>query len=276
MKKNFAQLLASVTLITAGFSAAPASAIPMVTLSIDAWGAGGPAFSNASEETDSDGFLFSNNTALTTASRFAPGPLVTTEVAEIMDSMGPEDGYGMALGLSYSLEVNDPSPTTPRNWDLSLDLAVEGDAYFDPIFGFEFDESFSEGPINDLSVADAALFGQHLLGWAATELAPVCAILGSEGPFIGGECFGENVPFLHESTGPLSGNVFVGLSTDATGLLLFDILPLDILTESDGFFVAASADLTLTEAVSVPEPGMLALLGFGLVGIGLAKRRSKA
>ena len=52
-----------------------------------------------------------------------------------------------------------------------------------------------------------------------------------------------------------------------------DLTAVDLLRTSGNFI--AFDNITLTRSVSVPEPGTLALLGIGLFGMGLSRRRRK-
>jgi len=262
MRRNWFTTLIAAAIVQLGLLAGPASATPSVTLGFDGFfaavvGAGG-----------------------TFADFFEAGliPEIPADVGAALDVFEP---FGAVAGLHYDIAVDDPEPSTPRNWLLDIDLGIEGlvfpETEGDPA---PFDAAFSETgiPIADIlggpfSVDDLADLGGFILG----ELLLPCAAAAPAATPIDGGAVGA---CLYLGTDPfLSGDIFIGLTEDFVesdvgpilgGLL--DAAPID------GDFFAVSALFGGDLGLRVPEPGTAWLILSGLLAwgaLGIRRRRTR-
>lgn len=258
MKTRLISLLAAIFATAVGFNGAPATAGPSVSLTFS-------------------GFLAVSTLPLTfgTVNGVAEQQLgrdLGLEPEVIVEMDGDGNPYGAVLGLSYEITVDDPSPGTPREWLLAIDLGLDG-VFLAPGSGpVSFDEStlgitgpLSGIPITDLtglfSVHDLAMLGAAIFNNLISPCAgpPAVDVTGL------GTCL-----YLEDPGGPLSGDLFAGLTPDFTEELLDGLgLPLP-----DEFLLLAGfeGEATLTTA-AVSEPGTFAVLGLGLAAVGFARRR---
>jgi hypothetical protein len=279
MKKKMTQRIASLMLITAGFVVAPAFAIPITaSLKIDAWAvAVSDGFSFEDLQEAQNYILAGTGTDPVINLPFALSlPNVSDTAVATMD--GLYDKYGLMLGLQYTIESNDPAPTTSRSWDLRIDFNLNAasfgenglefyDTDLERLLGTEFPNPF---PISDLfgtfSVENLAELGQSIYN----PIFDACAQGGSAG-------FGSETTFgacFFESSNPKEGTLWLGLKYDATNTMM----QMFNNTNFGALYAQASLDLTLTQTTptGVVEPSTLALFGLGLVGIGLTRRHKKA
>lgn len=282
LKLKPSALAAAIAMMALGIVATPAHAVPTVSISLD-------AFLVAEE----DGLLFADLVGKEIPAGSPTIPAVTPEIAALMDAVAPlvDPGsppddtlnpniYGLALGLHFEVSSTDPSPSTPRFWELAIDFSLAGtivnDTAPDTVFGTADVEGLigttfpiSGIPISDLtgpfSVEDLESIGFLVLDFLSTECTPGAVAISDFGA-----C-------MFVPTSATTGDIFLGLGVEPGGALVFGVADflglLPVLDDAIAVEVAFGVDLSLT---TVSEPGILALFGLTLVGIGIARRRRLA
>ncbi len=280
MNKTFRliPLLSAIAIMVLSFAATPAKAMPFVSIELEGFIIAAP------EETGlSFGFLTGPDEGLEDIIGGPLSPVVTEDIADELDDAAPPifpgvpgiTGYGALLGLHYEVSFFDPSPLTEREWNLTLDLNLDG-------FAETSDEivPLNEGLVEDLigttfptpplpiteltgpfSVDDLADLGGFILD-ILSECSPGATAINLDGAHV--------ATCLFESAGPLSGDIFLGIGVFPTLALLEDIGPED--EELEAIFLGFDAHILLTE---IPEPATLSLFGLGLAGLGVLSRRRR-
>ncbi|MEO1201280.1 MAG: THxN family PEP-CTERM protein [Pseudomonadota bacterium] len=178
----------------------------------------------------------------------------------------PQSGYDFGVAATPIDRILPPSPSTPftlGTWThlnnpilapsltsatLQLDAAVSIDGSSQGVFSFLFDFTHFETPNNASTCANGGANGVGVNVNGCADLVTVSANAMSDSVLIGGDLFTLTLDSLTSTS----------FETIERANNRFTI---------SGFWALDSR--------SVPEPGILTLLGMGFVGLGLAGRRRK-
>ena len=180
-----------------------------------------------------------------------------------INSMGP----GTLLGADLSGIINPGVYTVPAGGsNLSGDLILDGGGSNSAVWAFLFPSTLITSSTSNVfvtNVGDGAKVGIY---WSVGSAAT-----------LNGATFAGNV-LAHELISS-DGNLTLGcgrlLSATAQVTLIQDTISLGCAgyANSGGFDQGANTGFGRSGAVDLPEPGSLALLGLGLVGSGVTRRR---
>lgn len=202
-------------------------------------------------------YVFSINSA-------AAVPTIHTSAASFLAAIGGTADISENFN-STTTDISFRNTTAPNN-GFSLSSVGNEHAGFNIVDASPFnDGTFSLGDGTFVAffvqnsggaVTTAAIeFDQAVIGFGANFRSLENAVLSING-----------VALSHAST---SGSEFFGFTVDPTDAFT----RIDITGAGDRF---SMDDVLIAFAPTVPEPGALALLGLGLIGLGVARRRQKA
>jgi hypothetical protein len=137
--------------------------------------------------------------------------------------------------------------------DLSFQLANQSATLNDVLFGYSV-----TGPLNGIDLSNGATSAN------VTISESVCLV-----QFVNGVCSSQ--PNLLTGTNPLVAPPNTSIANSFTGVQSAWILK-DIRIGAGGFI----SDFSESHHSSVPEPMTLSMMGLGLLGLGLARRRQQA
>jgi hypothetical protein len=149
-----------------------------------------------------------------------------------------------------------------------------------------FSEAITSGGSGSLSGVSASAFtglGTNALTWDFSALSNadyslvlagtgISALSGADGALNGGSNFTQGLNVLF---GDFNGDGKVD-GADVAGVIAAESQPYNIFADINGDGIVDSADASLIHpATSVPEPTTIALLGVGIVGLRVFRRKQK-